>query len=60
MRDVLQVWPVRKVARPNPSIDDIGGLPVWTSHSQTGVLDLHTQGVMGEGITVGVVGVPVR
>jgi hypothetical protein len=56
-RDVLNVWPVMRVPRPEPIVHSVGArtLPAWSSHEFTGVLDLHQKGFLGKGAIVAVV-----
>ncbi|KAA8910772.1 peptidase S8/S53 domain-containing protein [Sphaerosporella brunnea] len=55
--DIKNVWPVRRLAKPKPIIHAVGdkAKAVWNSHENTGVLDLHAKGILGEGATVAIV-----
>lgn len=55
--EVKNVWLAKKVPRPDPRIDAVGEavVPKWTSHENTGVLELHKRGYEGEGATVAIV-----
>ncbi|KAL7276750.1 hypothetical protein RUND412_000248 [Rhizina undulata] len=57
LAEVATIWPVRRVLRPDAVVAETGPttLPMWTSHANTGVLDLHNQGILGEGATVAIV-----
>ncbi|KAI5843899.1 subtilase [Morchella snyderi] len=57
---VANIWRVRRVPKPTPQIHNVGtaateGAEKWTSHANTGVLSLHEQGFLGEGVIVAVV-----
>lgn len=55
--EVRNVWHARKIPRPDAEVHAIGkdATPKWTSHENTGVLDLHKKGIQGEGATVAIV-----
>ena len=55
--EVRNVWLARKIPRPDPRVDAVGAaaVPKWTSHENTGVLELHKRWIEGEGATVAIV-----
>ncbi|KAG0633843.1 subtilisin-like serine protease [Tuber brumale] len=54
LEGVARIWPVRRIPRAIPEIHEVGEktAPAWRN---TGVLDLHEQGILGEGIIVAIV-----
>ena len=55
---VKSIWPSHRIKAPRPNFSvqhDNDSMPSWTSHANTGVLDLHAKGYLGEGAVVGIV-----
>ncbi|RPA81822.1 subtilisin-like protein [Ascobolus immersus RN42] len=53
--EVKVVRQVRRIHLPTYQIESVDSGSKWTSHANTGVLEMHKKGILGEGVTVGVI-----